>query len=167
MAVPAPKQPFIAADRPPAHRQRKQHHGPPQNNMVGFMQMTHIARFRLFFSLGLMLPSLCLAQTSETGNELLHSCTVAIRFIDENKSDPIDTISLPRCLSYVGGSLDALALSPLVANGNQLICLPPQGLTPIQVVRIVVKYLRERPEILHQRAVLHVAAALLNSFPCK
>lgn len=60
---------------------------------------------------------------------------------------------------YVVGVADTLT-----AIGT--VCLPG-GVSNGQVTAVVHKYLRDNPAVLHQNAVVLVARALMDSFPCK
>ena len=59
-----------------------------------------------------------------------------------------------------------------VADGHQLTSdestsfCSPEGATSDQMGRVVVKYLRDHPEKLHEHAVLLVAIALIEAWPC-
>lgn len=71
------------------------------------------------------------------------------------------------CIGYVSGFLDAqtlLASAP--AQGRQL-CLPKDGISNDQAVRLVLKWLDDRPETLHESARTAVFGALMTAFACK
>lgn len=70
------------------------------------------------------------------------------------------------CVGYVSGVLDAVRIAPQINQGRPLICPPENGITNEQAVRVVVKYLRANPELLHETARIHVMIALGNAFPC-
>jgi anti-sigma regulatory factor (Ser/Thr protein kinase) len=46
-------------------------------------------------------------------------------------------------------------------------CVPDSGIPVIQAMRVVVKYLKEHPEQLHEDGMGLTVAALKDSFPCK
>jgi len=45
-------------------------------------------------------------------------------------------------------------------------CIPDSGIPVIQAARIIVKYLKEHPEQLHEDGMGLTVAALKDSFPC-
>ena len=61
------------------------------------------------------------------------------------------------CYGYVLGVYDS--------NPGDLICAP-NGVTGKQLLSIVRKFFRERPEILHDEAAVLVTVALAEAFPC-
>ena len=81
-----------------------------------------------------------------TGNSLANDC-------EKNDSMFQDGF----CYGYVLGVYDS--------NPGDLICAP-NGVTGKQLLSIVRKFFRERPEILHDEAAVLVTVALAEAFPC-
>jgi hypothetical protein len=55
----------------------------------------------------------------------------------------------------------------VLLNKKALFCTPESGITNDQAARVVVKYLREHPERLHEKESLLAMAAFAEAFPCK
>ena len=72
-------------------------------------------------------------------------------------------------MSYLSGFLDGheLAASTFESRYKRVMCPPKGGIENEQVVRIVVKYLREHPEELHATDRVSVFIALARAFPCE
>jgi hypothetical protein len=92
---------------------------------------------------------------TQNGTTLLANCAHAAR----DDADP--TAPLPSedgfCYGYILGVEDA---------SGHTHCRP-EGTTMIQNVRVVVKWLRDHPERLHERADTLILQALKTAFPCK
>lgn len=68
------------------------------------------------------------------------------------------------CSAYLMGVLDGAVM--MQAHKKE-ICLPQEGISGEQYRRIVVKWLEDRPKILHESKRLHAVLALIDAFPCK
>jgi hypothetical protein len=101
------------------------------------------------------------------GARLLRACGAAVKQQDGLKISDEELADSLWCIGYVMGFLDALAVSNSTASARQLVCLPRQGITNDQAVRIVVKYLRENPGVLHESSRASVFIALAKAFPCR
>ena len=85
-----------------------------------------------------------------TGNELLEFC--------ESKN----LAEWGFCSGFVWGAADG---HQLTSDESVSFC-SPEDATSDQMGRVVVKYLRDHPEKLHEYAVLLVAVALIEAWPC-
>ena len=104
------------------------------------------------------------------GNQLLAQCTNLLSVVDQtSKSEK------PGESAFQSGSCTGIALGVthtiLVYNlaaepSKPLACLPSTGIQTGQAVRIIVKYMQEHPEDLHQDAVAIAVVALGQAFPC-
>ncbi|MFI5107810.1 MAG: Rap1a/Tai family immunity protein [Terriglobales bacterium] len=125
----------------------------------------------LFFACLLLLVSTCYATELKDvdGNLLLESCNSAVQFMDNGAfSSGTQSSQSTWCLGYVTGVLQSLDFVGKSAGkeGRKLYpCLA--GVTSAQAVRVIVKYLKENPEKLQERAVMLSLAALQRAFPCK
>ena len=97
-------------------------------------------------ALAMLLGSPASYATFKSGNDLAKDC-----WSDSGFSKGI-------CAGYVIGLTDIL-------SGEGRICAP-SAVTDGQVVRIVEKYLKEHPGVLHYAADSLVLIALKNAFPC-
>ena len=118
---------------------------------------------------------LCAATYSraQDGNQLLEQCNFAINFVDAPSAVTSQQGEAGMyCLGFVRGILDTVALwqtadalyKNRVSPGRP--CLP-EGISTVQGVRIVVKYLKDHPEKLHYENTLLVMTALKGAFPCR
>jgi len=109
-----------------------------------------------------------------TGNELLNDCKQAMRAIDgDNTLTDLEFVDASHCTGYILGVVDGYAVTEASEKArmhfsSSLICFPKTGFmaTP-QVIRIVVKYMRNNPTHLGEPAASLVLLAMQEAFPCK
>lgn len=100
------------------------------------------------------------------GNNLLKKCSVCIKVIDGSENSSYeDSLSTVYCLSLLRGILD-MNTKYQAANRSPFFCLPEMGITNSQAVRIVLKYLHEHPEKLHDIDSRIAIKAFMDVFPC-
>jgi hypothetical protein len=109
------------------------------------------------------------AQAQSTGNELLSKCEA---FLDSYHSLGPTTFQLRgdatdgfQCFGYVS-AISAFAYLNL--NGRRAIehlCLP-NGTTTVQLIRVLVNYGHQHPEILHGDAMPLALNSISLAFPC-
>jgi len=109
-----------------------------------------------------------------TGNEMLQFCNETIKFLKDQNTHP-DLTEATKCVAYLDGMIQlnttyrSLFETPNTNLANLgflgLFC-PPTCLDRSQIVRIVVKYLTEHPEKLHEEAIELSVIALKDAFPC-
>ncbi len=137
-------------------------------------------------ALFLLLPhrTFALGYSALDGNELLKECRAYTNLLnlpdarDTNDPDVLramargDFANGAHCLGCVTGVADehfncqtseASSAAPL--DPTKHFCLP-DGVTPNQTVRVVVKWLEDHPAQLHESAVELVLGALKENFPC-
>lgn len=120
-----------------------------------------------------------------TGNELLSSCEKYEKYDHAARRLTADeTAAAGMCAAYVSGFVDAsttynsllsqldAALQKSEADGarvrhriSPMACIP-EGATYEQTVRVVLKYLRDHPEKLHERRSTLMLEAIASAFPC-
>jgi hypothetical protein len=66
------------------------------------------------------------------------------------------------CAAFIHGLLDGLALG---SSGNY--CFPSGGVSVTQGRLIIEKFMRDRPETLHEQAGFVASRALMSAFPCQ
>jgi hypothetical protein len=111
-------------------------------------------------------------QEGATGNAFLSDCTNMVRILDGESLMPGQLQAGFYCSGYIAGFVDAYGLAQDTEKyreglSHPLYCLPKDGLAASQGVRIVVKWLREHPETLHQDRKVLVTLAFESAFPCK
>jgi hypothetical protein len=87
------------------------------------------------------------ASAQSSANEMLSGCTPPLR----------EALRQGRCAGYVAG---------LVYARSVFLCVP-EGATPEQGVRVVVKYIEARPERMHEPFGKLALEALEEAWPCK
>ena len=111
------------------------------------------------------LPSWCNAQDRD-GNKLLLDCGAAVTIFDGGGKS-LDTdkfIDASRCIGLMQGMFGMNDFYGL--TGATLVFCRPNNSTAGQAARIVVKYLQDHPEQLHQDEFGLAVAALQAAFPC-
>ena len=138
------------------------------------------------FTFVLLLPhsALPVGFSALNGNQLLKQCeayTSLLNLPNVNDTDNPDVLrAMARgdyvngmhCLGYVTGVADDHfscqlheASATAALDPTKHFCLP-DGVTPNQTVRVVVKWLEDHPARLHESAVELVVSALKENFPC-
>ena len=94
------------------------------------------------------------------GNELLDRCTDALRHVDNGyrstRTEPI--FNYAWYVGYMRGWIDGY-------QSGATLCVP-ETITALQLVRIVVKYLRDHPQMLHYTRGFLIFTAVQEAFPC-
>jgi hypothetical protein len=102
------------------------------------------------------------------GHEWLLKCEAAVNLMDNRIQNPgeEDYGNGFFCLGLMQG-INHLNLAYQGLLGKEaLYCVPP-NLNNGPTAQIVVKYLKEHPERLHEEGIILVVAALKEAFPCK
>src|SRR5690349_11937086 len=102
------------------------------------------------------------AGTGWDGNTLLGECQSAIRLLDNVRKPSDSDYDSGICLGQVAGVRYMMGDS-----GDYGACFPKDGISNTQATRIVLKYLRDNPAILHNEGRFLIVTALHEAFPCK
>jgi len=94
-----------------------------------------------------------------TGSQLLEHCK---SYTKENETTPIGAV----CFGYVMGTDDSHINFVVVGDLTKVWCMPLH-MGSLQLIQIVVKYLKKHPELLHFSASSLVTAAFIEAFPCE
>jgi hypothetical protein len=113
----------------------------------------------------LLIPGWCYAD----GNKLLKQCGLAVSHMDGVKTKPnLESAGeMSFCLGFMQGITNMNLLYQQVLKSDAQFCLPEHGITNGQAARIIVKYLRNYPEDLHEDEFVLAALAFKDAFPCK
>lgn len=126
---------------------------------------------QLFLLLCIMVLSVssALAESDRpSGHNLLQDCTVFLNIVEDGSADRNDLGSAYRCASYIRGIADMnSAYAAVHADAIEPFFCAPQNVSTGQMVRVVVKYLNENPDSLHNDKFLETWRALSQAFPCK
>lgn len=106
--------------------------------------------------------SLFAEETYTTGNQLKPACAAHTAVTPPDRGE---ALKAGVCIGFIDGWLQlAMMLKPPLVS-QELFC-PPKGVTNQQVIDIVVKYMNDHPEKLHQPAAQILYDAISDSFPC-
>jgi hypothetical protein len=104
------------------------------------------------------------------GNTLLKACNAAVQYDDTGKTSGT-AADVGYCYGFVEGVRNVLAIWRISANSHHEsgphVCMPNEGIENGQAARIIVKYLKDHPEELHEFASLLAMEAFQNAFPCR
>lgn len=103
------------------------------------------------------------ADDMRSGNALLRHCTAALS--NDGSTNMTDAFMRGRCFGVMAGILDTVAVYTELIK-PPLFCPPAEG-TIEQATRVVLKYLQDHPEELHNNGVQLSIAAFIKAFPCK
>ena len=103
------------------------------------------------------------AQAQVSGPQLLEACQTAIRGIDGADQNATQLVLGGQCIGYMIAASDFTKL--LHALGFEAAVCFPDGVSPAQMARVVVKFIEEHPERLHEGPPSLVAAAFKAAFP--
>lgn len=129
--------------------------------------------------------ALAIGVSAYDGNQMLKECRAWVNSLDrgnlEDTNDPGNLRAMARgdyvngahCVGYVQGVIDDHfncqlneVSSTAAFDPAKHFCLP-DGVSPNQAVRVVVKWLEDHPARLHEGAIDLVMSALKDGFPCK
>ncbi len=108
------------------------------------------------------------AQTqNRDGNSLLESCNAALKLIDDSSAQ-VDRGAW-YCVGYVQGIRESLDAQRLLSSSTRTpdpsgINIPEQ-VENRQVIRVVVRWLQNHPESLHEQKIVIMIWALREAFP--
>lgn len=108
---------------------------------------------------------------TNTGNNLIDQCGIAVGHMDTNTAAraPLSgsqQIDSGYCLGLVHGIAEAARANEIAFHHQDFGCPPRQGIETGQAARIVLKFLQDHPEKLHQPDSLIAIEAIRDAFPC-
>ena len=118
-----------------------------------------IAALMLMGALILQDPATEKAERMSRGHGLLEACEAWALLSSGEMGTPEQHIMFWRCAEYTKGVADTL-------DATSMLCLP-DGVTNGQQRAVVLKYLRDHPERLHELRSKLVRDALQKAWPCK
>ena len=98
------------------------------------------------------------------GNELIKQCTDGVRHMDGGKANSFFDIG--HCLGLTQGVRQTLIIVDDDQPKIYKTCIP-ESITNGQGMRIVLKYLQDNPDKLHESEAILVYLAYRKAFPCK
>jgi hypothetical protein len=104
------------------------------------------------------------AQCGMTGNDLQEKCR------EQSKERSDNWFEAGACDGYIVGVIEAQGFWSYVGDASRIRPKPyfcmPDGVTNGQSIKVVIKYLDNYPEQLHESAVLIVMESMHEAFPC-
>ena len=101
---------------------------------------------------------------SEDGNNLLKQCSIAATITkDTTRGELREAMS---CIGMLKGIVGLNRFYQIKYKDEAFFCMP-EGVTIKQAILIVLKYLKEHPEELHEEETFLVTLAFKNVYPCK
>lgn len=122
----------------------------------------------MLYLLILLIPSSVHSQNIIDGNMLLNECSFELKDNIPN-SDSVGLAHRAFCIGYLSGVKNLGSLYAAWIQGTQkkpLFCTPYE-VTTGQIIRVVVKFLNDHPERLHEHALFMVVDAMGQAFPCE
>lgn len=127
------------------------------------------AIFAIFLFSGLSIFFL-LSEASADGNKLLKDCQEAEYFIDHKNFRSPNTPEIGEfwyCTGITEGVRSSLVMFNKHLPKHMRACFPGDGIMTEQSVRVVLKFLRENPNMLHMEDAPLIWLAYVKAFPCK
>lgn len=100
------------------------------------------------------------------GNAVQKDCGAVVSQHDGASIETTELLEGLFCVGYVAGLKDAFRMTPDLLGAKPLYCPPEAGVKNDQLVRIVLTFLRDNPNALHESARGSVLVALSRAFPC-
>lgn len=103
-------------------------------------------------------------KTFADGNQLLKDCTAIINLV-ENNIIPESEMRCGHCAGYIQG-ISAMNALYKAYDQPTFFCMPDE-VNNGQKIKVVIKYLNDHPEKLHEHEAGLVLLAFMEAFPCK
>ena len=103
---------------------------------------------------------------SRSGRDFLEICSTVD---SDQKGDPVRIQNDATCLGWVEGFRDGFTVHDEllgVPHGDRMVCIQG-GVTSVQIVRAIKKYLADNPDKAHRATRLVASVALASAFSCK
>ncbi|CRM39151.1 hypothetical protein BK634_03320 [Pseudomonas chlororaphis] len=98
----------------------------------------------------------------DTGNEMAENCRAFLK----EKTPRERYFNAGVCAGFVNGVTDTLVLARIASPETIAICIPREGFTMGQAARVLLKYLDDHPETLHENASMLALQAYRAAYPC-
>jgi hypothetical protein len=109
------------------------------------------------------------ACAQSTGDELFSQCQLFTRDYKPVSATTFETSREPlawQCFGYVSAFMQVSLLNLDGQKTIRQLCLP-NGVSVVQLIRVVVSYGNAHPEQLHTHAALFTLNAFIKAFPCQ
>ena len=99
------------------------------------------------------------------GNKLLEQCHDTVYFLDTNEIR--NELNIGLCFGSIQGVRVTIMIYHDYSPEHLKVCWPEENITNAQAARIIVKYLKDNPQILHEDDYFLTLKAYLDAYPCK
>lgn len=113
---------------------------------------------------GMLASGVATADRKYDGNELLGQCQQYIKLADSEPN--YDRIDVGMCAGFVEGVNSMVYFYSDELKKEDKYCMPG-SVTNGQMVRILVKYLKDNPKLLNKSNTVLVWSAFKDAYPCK
>jgi hypothetical protein len=113
---------------------------------------------------GMLGSGAAMAERKYDGNELLGQCQQYIKLADSDQS--FNHIQAGICTGLVEGVISTVVFYSGVLKKDEKFCMP-DNVVNAQMVRIVVKYLKDNPKQLNKMNTVLILDAFKDAYPCK
>lgn len=101
---------------------------------------------------------------AETGGDFLKTCAIVEKPTKRLSSSEL--LDANYCAAYMTGFVDALQVAAELYQ-EPLACFPEAAIDVRETTKLVLAYIRERPERSRRTTAVLVGAALARAFPCR
>jgi hypothetical protein len=102
------------------------------------------------------------------GNDLQRNCKAAIQGMSSNEAPPLAMImGMGQCLGLIEGVRNSMLILNDNLPKNYQLCVPKEGVTNMQALVIVDKFLHDNPAMLNLDQTGLVMLAYKKAYPCK
>jgi Rap1a immunity proteins len=107
------------------------------------------------------------AAAAFTGADLLGRCEAAEKSMDGGNVSAKESLDAMWCMGYISGLLDGFGIGDYRIGEEKAACPPEDGVTRIQALKVVNKWLREHPDAMQKSGRRGAILALTSAYPCK
>ena len=100
------------------------------------------------------------------GKRLLEQATALLN-VRPGEASNEENLKIREVIGYLRGFTDMALFGETIKGGQPLYTLPDAGVTPLQMAKLVKKYLGDHPEMLKKQAGEVMYFVLIDAFPKK
>jgi hypothetical protein len=102
------------------------------------------------------------------GNDLQRNCQAAIQGMNSKEAPPLAMIiGMGQCLGLIEGVRNSMLILNDNLPKNYQLCVPKEGVTNMQALAVVDKFLHDNPAMLNLDQTGLVMLAYKKAYPCK
>ena len=128
----------------------------PNKTMKTIRQIIQVSVVTLF------VLSMSVYVEAMTGNKLMENCEKYD--VEVSQQDYTET---GYCAGYITGTIYGMGYFISFLDYENRFCMPTKNLQHGQMVKVVIKYLKDNPQRLHENYTHLIFSAVSEAFPCK